>query len=442
MAGDSPVRHYNSFTAFTLVVASMIGTGVLTSLGFQVAVLNQGFSILALWALGGVASLCGAMSYAELGSRFPGSGGEYRYLSDAFHPLLGFVAGWASFLVGFSAPIAASGLAFGSYIIHAMDLPDEVQSLPLSLPVLAGLIAASVLTLIHALSHSISGGFQIVFTGFKIAIIIGLIALGFSSPGTDISFLPTLNAWSEMMSPAFVISLYFVSYAYSGWNASAYIAGEIVNPEKNLPRSLISGTLLVMVLYMALNAIFLIAVPIPELSGQVDIGLIFTRKLLGHQAGDFMGIIIALLLISGMSSMIIAGSRVSQVMAEQYPKLQYLSKRNRFSIPVRALLVQWIIICFYLLTASFNQVILYIGFVLNLFAFLSVLGMVIMRYRLGPPTSGYRVRFFPWIPLVFLVFSLWLMIYGLIYQPLESLAGLGVCLLGAGVWFVVQKKDK
>lgn len=440
MAGDAPSPKYSSFTAFTLVVASMVGTGVLTSLGFQVAVLSQGFSLLTLWALGGIASLCGAMSYAELGTRFPGSGGEYRYLSNIFHPVIGFVAGWSSFVVGFSAPIAASGLAFGSYLVNALGWPETIPGWPISSSILAGLIAATCLTFIHALSHSLSGGFQVIFTLFKILIILGLIAIVFLAPNVGIDFTPNVDAWTEMISPGFVISLYFVSYAYSGWNASAYIAGEIKNPEKNLPRSLITGTLVVMVLYIAINAAFLWTIPLPNLNGQVDVGLIYTRTILGSNAGDFLGILIALLLISGMSSMIIAGSRVGQTMADHYPNLQFWAKRNSYGIPIRALVLQWLLIAGYLLTASFDQVILYIGFVLNLFAFLSILGLMIQRYRTGNPSTGYLVPAYPWVPLIFLSFSFWLMLYGLLYRPWESLIGVGVCAFGAILWVLIRNK--
>jgi APA family basic amino acid/polyamine antiporter len=323
-------------------------------------------------------------------------------------------------------------------LVHALAWPETIPQCPIPLPILAGLIAASILTSIHALSHTISGGFQIVSTSFKILIIVGLIALAFLSPGTRINFMPSIAAWTEMASPGFVISLYFVSYAYSGWNASAYIAGEIQNPEKNLSRSLITGTLVVMVLYIALNAAFLWAIPLPDLIGQVDIGLIYTRTIFGSRAGDFLGILIALLLISGMSSMIIAGSRVGQTMANHYPSLQFWAKRNSYGIPVRALLLQWLIIAGYLLTASFDQVILYIGFVLNLFAFLSILGLMIQRYRSGNPSTGYLVPAYPWVPLIFLSFSFWLLVYGLLYRPWESLMGLGVCAVGAVIWLFIR----
>lgn len=434
MAGDSRPRLFSPFTAFTLVVASMVGTGVLTSLGFQVAVLQHGFSILALWGLGGVASLCGAMAYAELGSRFPGSGGEYRYLSRLYHPVLGFVAGWASFLIGFAAPVAASGLALGNYLVHSLNLPESLPGFPLSAPVVIGLTTATLLTLVHARSHTVSGHFQNGFTLLKISVIVALILIGLFAPKTSIDFLPHAQSLQELLSPGFVISLYFVSYAYSGWNASAYIAGEIHNPEKNLPRSLLSGTVLVTLLYLSLNAVFLWVVPVTELSGQLETGLIFARRVLGAEWGRWMGLVIALLLVSGMSSMIIAGSRVGRAVASDYPALVWMSRVNSWSIPVHALWVQWILVALYLLTASFEQVILYIGFTLNLFAFLCVLGLVILRLRQGPPEMGYRTPGFPWVPGVFLLFSAWLLVYGLVYQPMESISGISVCLAGALIW--------
>lgn len=441
MSGETPHRHYSPLTAFAIVVASMVGTGVLTSLGFQVAVLQQGFSILFLWILGGIACFCGAMAYAELGTRFPGSGGEYRYLAKMFHPALGFASGWASALVGFAAPIAASGLAMGSYLTHAMRWPEYFSGMPVSTPVLFAWIGATIITLVHALSHRVSGGFQNLFTIFKIGVMLVLIGFGFFAAPSSVSFIPNPTAFTEIVSPGFVISLYFVSYAYSGWNASAYIAGEISNPSKNLPRSLMMGTLVVVGIYVLINAAFLWAVPMEELNGQVDVGLIFSRKIWGQQAGDILGLVIALLLVSGMSSMIIAGSRVMQVMASEYKALRRFGHLNTFGIPIPALLLQWVIISFYIFTASFQEVILYVGFTLNLFAFLSVAGMVYARYKHGTAGIAYLAPAFPWIPGIFLAFSLWLMVYGLIYQPWESISGLGISAIGVFIWFFIRDSN-
>lgn len=442
MSSHTPGRSYSPYTATTVVIASMVGTGVLTSLGFQAAVLKEGFSLLLLWFLGGVASLCGALCYAELGNRCKGSGGEYRYLRELFHPALGFMAGWVSFLIGFSAPVAASGLALGTYISHGLHLPPVLfpDTLNIPLPACIGFVVAALLTLIHSVSHSISGYFQNISTAFKVLIILALILMCTQVEiPSGIQFLPGPGSVAELLSPGFVISLYFVSYAYSGWNASAYIAGEIQNPQKNLPRSLIAGTLIVMALYVLLNAAFLWVVPIENLSGQVDVGLIYSRTLWGSQAGEVMGILISLLLISGMSSMTIAGSRVTHVMSEDYPVLKFWAVKNSNGIPVRALYLQFVFTSIYLFTATFDEVILYIGFTLNVFAFLSVLGLLIQRIKYGPPEHGFRVPLFPWIPLVFLVFSAWLIGYGLMFQPREALTGIAVSLAGVVFWYGSRK---
>ena len=231
-------------TAISLVIANMIGTGVFTSLGFQVLDIESGFAIMMLWIVGGILSLCGALTYGEIGSAFPQSGGEYNYLSKLYHPSVGFLSGWVSVTVGFAAPVAAASTALGLYVNKIYGSVN---------PQILAVSVILILTIVHSINLKLGSAVQRAFTLIKVVIIVMFVGFGlFHHPEHSVSFSPTSDSFSQMMSSAFAVSLVFVTYAYSGWNAAAYIAGDLREPQKNLPKALIWGTLIVMVIYYTL----------------------------------------------------------------------------------------------------------------------------------------------------------------------------------------------
>ena len=435
-------KSFSLTTATAVVIANMVGTGVFTSLGFQVMGLTSGFSLLLLWALGGVVALCGAFAYSELCVRFPRSGGEYHFISKIYHPGLGFLAGWISITVGFAAPVAAAAIAFGKYFSSAIDLktlfPDFLGQM--NLPVLLSILLVLFLTILHGMNKQLGAIFQNTMTIVKITFILLLFILGIIfGHYTHIGFNPSHKALKEIISPAFAISMYFVSYSYSGWNAAAYILSEIRDPLKNTPKSLITGTMIVMILYMLLNFIFLYAVPVHELAGKIEVGFVFSQKILGHRAGTIMGLIISFLLISSVSSMIIVGPRVYHAIGEDYKLLSWLA-RKRNDVPYIAIIFQSVISIFFIITSTFEQVIIFVGFTLNLFTFLSVLGVFITRFRQKKGEPGYRAFGYPYLPGFFLLINTWILVYGFIFKPHESIAGLVFTASGLVIWLISKQK--
>jgi len=428
---------YGLYTSISLVIANMVGTGVFTSLGFQVLGIKSGFAIVMLWVLGGIISLLGALSYSELGVIYPQSGGEYTYLGKIYHPSIGFLAGWISFLVGFAAPVAAASIAFGKYLNSSIHLENHLPSF-INPEILLAVFIIVVLTTIHSLDKFFGAAVQNVFTTFKITFLIILIILGlFFSNSTEISFAIDNNALSDIISPSFAISMFFVMYSYSGWNAAAYIAGEIKNPSKNIPLSLILGTFFVTLIYILLNFVFLKVIPVSELAGKIEIAYIFAEKIWGIQAGQFMGIIISILLISTLSSMIITGPRVSSIIGNNFHLFKILSKKTKKDIPAVAIIIQSCLSIIYILTSSFERVIIFVGFTLNLFTFLTVLGVIINRIKNKNTelNNNYKTPFYPYIPILFLIINVWILIYGFIFKPQESLVGLLFCAIGLGIYF-------
>ena len=302
-------------TAVSVVIANMIGTGVFTSLGYQVLGLESGFSILMLWVVGGILALCGAFTYGEIGSAFPESGGEYNYLSKLYHPALGFLSGWVSVSVGFAAPIAAASVALAHYVTK---IYPDVNSNMLSFSVII------IITSVHSINLKAGSLFQRGFTWVKIICILMFVGFGlFYIPEHHISFAPGKDSVKDIFSAAFAGSLIYVVYAYSGWNAAAYISGEIKNVKRNLPRALFMGTLLVMFIYTILNYVFLYTVPVSELKGVLEVGYLSANKIFGVQVGQFMSLVIAILLVSTISAMILAGPRVMQSMGNNIHGLRF-----------------------------------------------------------------------------------------------------------------------
>jgi basic amino acid/polyamine antiporter, APA family len=428
-----PAKPIGLYTATSLVIANMVGTGVFTSLGFQVLGIHSVFALLLLWIIGGIAATCGALAYGELGAAMPRSGGEYHYLSRIFHPALGFLSGWVSATVGFAAPVALAAMALGDY---ASRILTSLQPMPLAIGTVV------LLTILHASDVRLGSGFQVVFTSLKVLLIVVLIAAGLvlgGVPGHQVSLLPS-GVVKDIFSRDFAVSLFFVSYAYSGWNASAYLAGEIDQPQRNLPRSLLQGTLVVTVLYVLLNYVFLATTPMDQLAGQVEVGYIAATSIFGTTGGKIMGIVIALLLVSSVSSMIMAGPRVAQVMGQDVPLLGFLARTTRKGIPAVAIAVQSSITILLILTSSFERVITYMGFTLNLFTLLTGIGLIVLRVRQPDLPRPVRMWGYPWTAIVFLVIGLWILIYGLIYKPVESVAGLATVFTGLIVYWLGKNK--
>ena len=419
------------FTATCIVIANMIGTGVFTSLGFQVVDIKSGFTLLFLWMVGGVFALCGALSYGELGAAMPYSGGEYYYLSRIYHPVIGFLSGWVSVTVGFAAPIAAAAMALGAYFKSVFPL---ISSIAIALGVVIGV------SLIHSRSKKFGSYFQQIFTILKVLLIIVLIVCGlFLAEPQQLGFLPSIGDVNLIFSSPFAISLVYVTYSYSGWNAAVYLASEVEEPEKNLPRSLIGGTLIVMGLYLLLNFIFLHTTPINKLVGELEIGYIAANQIFGNMGAKIMGILISLGLISSISSMVLAGPRVTQAIGEDIPLFKLLARKNSNGIPYFAILLQLFIVTVLILTSSFEAVLTYLGFTLTLSSFVTVLGVFVYRFRFPEAPRPYKTWGYPLTPLVFLGISSWMLIFLMIDKPVESLTGMGTLLIGLIVYFVASK---
>ena len=440
------------FAATCLVVANMVGTGVFTSLGFQVGDLPSGFVIMALWLLGGICALAGALCYAELAAALPRSGGEYHLITRTLHPVPGFLAGWLSATVGFAAPIALAAMALGKYFVGLVHpepggivvgvtfLSQWVPPLPLETVV--ALSAAALLTLVHLRGVRIGELFQSGVTAFNLTLIFAVIVAGFLlSEVQPVHFTPSPGDGALMLKPAFAISLVYVMYAYTGWNAAIYIVGEIRHPARNVPRALLYGTLLVTVLYLGLNAVFLRSTSMGELTGKVEVGLLAGTHIFGPTGGRIIGGFICLGLVASVSAMTWVGPRVSATMGEDYTALRWLGKKSRAGVPVNALLSQFVIVAVLIVSSTFDKVLVYVQFALTLFSALAVIGMMVLRWRQPNLTRPFRVPLYPITPLVFLAVSGWMLWHVVRDKPAESFYGLLTIAAGLLIYFLSPKNQ-
>jgi APA family basic amino acid/polyamine antiporter len=440
-------RKLGLFPLTNIVIANMIGAGIFTTSGLLMSDLKDPLVMLGLWAAGGLIALCGALSYGELGAAIPKAGGEYAFLSSLFHPLFGFLSGWVSLFAGFSAPIAASAIGFSEYLTRAFPgllsishsgSPLEAVIVKKSLSILVILI----FTLIHARGIEVGARVQNFLTVLKVSLITGLIVLGFSLGRGDLGhvvqgsgFRFDFGGWKTIG-----LSLMWIMFAYSGWNASAYVGSEIKDPRRNLPRSLILGTGIVVVLYLLLNLFYVYAVPPGKMAGVISIGGLAVGNLFGASFERVLSVLIAVALFSSLSAFIILGPRVYYAMARDRSFFPFFSSVHpRFKVPARSILLQGLIAAFLVLLGTFDQILTYMGFSLGLFPILSILGVFKLRRRGALP---YRMPGFPVVPLVYVLAGGTILVLGYFERPVESSIALGMALIGVPVFYAFRGRAR
>ncbi len=417
-------------TGTAIVVSNMIGTGIFTTTGLMAGMGARGGDILLAWLIGGILALFGALCYGELGANMPESGGEYHYISRLIHPSLGFLSGWISLIVGFSAPIAAAAISMSIYL-ETVFPGWPVRSM--------AVLTIVLLSILHAYDLRLGVRIQTGLVILKVMIIIGFIAgVMITGPGPDLSIITDINP-DFWFGPAFAVILIFVAFSYFGWNAASYIGAEIRKPEKNLPRALILGTTAVTILYLLVNYAYLTAVSIDKIAGVESIANTAALTLWGEAGGKTISVLIAVGLISTVSAMIITGPRVYEAMARDSLFPESLGKLNRHGVPSMAVALQAVIAIIFAITATFNVLLIYIGFTLNIFAALSVLSLFRLRKK---GLASVRICWgYPITPIIFLIFTGWMTVWSIKSQPVSAITGLGTIAVGY-VFYLVQKKRK
>lgn len=450
------VQKYTRSVAVNMVIANMIGTGIFTSLGFQV--LDDGipdpFAIVVIWLLGGIISLCGATVYGEIATTINKSGGEYAFLSQLYHPLLGFVSGWASMIVGFSAAIAVLALATGEYFspMIGIDRGTMINFGFVEFPVskLIGTVAILLVVAIQLKGVRIGSAFQNYMTYIKVALIAAFLVMPFIFAGdfepSGVNFAPSDKSFDTIFGLPFAGALVWVMFSYSGWNASTYIVGSLENPKKNLPYSLIVGTLIVTVIYISLNVVFMYVATFDELTpkdfARVDIGNVVAVKIMGNKIGLIFSGAFSLALVSGISAMFIAGPKVAQEVGKDYKVFKLLGKQTDNGAPKYAIFLLALMSLTLVFFSSFKDIIEYAGITLSMFSLLTVVGVFILRKRKSATENTVKSWGYPITPIIFILFTIWMIVYFVSSDPYKLLAAFATMIPAVIIYYATKNAEK
>jgi basic amino acid/polyamine antiporter, APA family len=442
-------RKLGLFPVTNIVVANIIGAGIFTTTGYLMDFLGNPVIMLSLWLIGGIIALCGALAFGELGAAFPEAGGEYTFISKLFHPMLGFLSGWLSLIVGFSAPIAASAIGFSRYFIWAFPdfqswfLFDRIMSADMFSRMLA-IIVILTFSLLHARGVVLGAKVQNGLTVLKVILVASLIIAGFVlgqgnfqhlKPVANKSLIFDFSGWKSIG-----LSLMFIMFAYSGWNSATYIGSEIKNPLKVIPRSLLISTGIVTFLYLLLNLFFVYAIPPEQMAGEPEIGGVAASLAFGDFAGTIISLLISFALFSSLSAFIILGPRVYYSMARDGYFFKWVSAVHpRFKVPQNALFLQSAIAIVLVLSGTFEQILAYMGFSLGIFPILAVLGVFKLRIT---GQSKLKLPGYPVAPVFFILVNVAILVLAYFERPWESTIAVLTALSGIPVfyWFKMKKK--
>jgi APA family basic amino acid/polyamine antiporter len=436
-------RRLGLFSTTNLVIANMVGAGIFTTSGLLMADLHSPILMLILWIAGGIIALTGALCYGEIGAAFPQAGGEYAFLSKLYHPLIGFLSGWVSFVVGFSAPIAASSIGLSEYLYRAY--PFLFDSSPLDLNASKKAIAILVITLftgVHLRGVQVGATVQNYLTIVKLIIILSFIFFGLTLGTGDWNHLTSnhSNALNEINFKTMGLSLMWIMFAYSGWNASTYIGSEIKNPEKNIPRSLILGTGIVTILYLLVNLVILFALTPSEMEGVISIGGLAMNHLFGAQAEKWFSLMISIALFSSISAFIMLGPRVYYAMAHEGHFFKFASSVHPTTkVPVYSILFQGVIAIVIILTGTLDQILTYMGFSLSIFPLLAVASLFKIRKC---NLSTVTLPGFPYTAYLFLATGILILSLSFLERPVESLIAIVTVLAGVPAYYAFDRAGK
>jgi APA family basic amino acid/polyamine antiporter len=425
-------RAFGPSTATFVVIASMVGAGILISPGYMMASLQNYPVIFGLWALGGLLALCGALCVAELAAALPYAGGDYVYLREAFGPCPAFLSGWTAFLLGFSAPLAVAGYMAAQYMLSAFGVPEGGVQLTAAVIILA-------VTLPNVLGHRQSAWTQDLTTILKLVMFVALVVAGFGFGKGDLDHIRTGREVNTIPLSTAATQLYYVLFAYCGWNAASYLAGEVRDPSKTLPRALLLGTGVVTALYLAVTLVFAYAIP-PGDVAFVDaekVPQIAVERLFGLRAVGAFSVAVGVTFLATVSAYVVTGPRIYYAMACDglFPSFAArLSANGR--VPVLAMLAQSGCAIVLLFATDFQQLYQYASVGLSLFSMLAIAAVFVLRRRRPNMIRPFRVPGYPAVPAVFLVVTLFMAGFAFVEWPAPSIYSLASILAGVPVYYV------
>jgi len=418
----------------------MIGAGIFTTSGLLMADLKSPMIMMALWLVGGIIAFAGAMCYGEIGASIPKAGGEYAFLSKIYNPRLGFLSGWVSFVVGFSAPIAASSIGFSEYLYRAIPFIFDNSWIGIAgMKKVYSILIITIFTLVHLRGVDFGAKVQNYLTLLKVLLVVGLILFGFSLGKGDFDHLQIKQGISlgGLSWKTIGLSLMWIMFAFSGWNASVYIGSEIKRPERNIPLSLLLGTGIVAVLYLLINLLFIYAIPAPEMEGVIAIGGLALDKLFGPHFESLFSLLVAFALFSSISAFIILGPRVYFAMASDGHFFKFASKVHpKYQVPSYSIIFQALISIVIILSGTFDQILTYMGFSLGIFPIITIFGLFKLRRQ---NKSVLKLPGYPFTPIIYIVAGVIMLFLSFLERPMESGIAIFTILAGLPAYYLFGK---
>lgn len=447
---NSLVRVLSSRDTYMLIVGNIIGVGIFTTTGYIARYIPEPGLMILVWIAGGFISFCGGITYAELSTRYPLAGGDFHYLSHAFHPLLGFLFGWSALLVTYTGSIAVISVGFGHYFLNFFhpDINQYFFSIPgiggtLTFPQILAISVSLIISYSNTRGMRTGAIWQYILTLLSILTLLVYIIFGFSSTRGSWEHLKPLfpTSFSVDIFQRMGVALIGIYFTYSGWTVLAYIAGEIKDYQRNIPLVTWLGVATVTFLYVLMNILYLYAIPESSMADLIDIGYQVLLVLWGEKTGFFFTCMILIAVLSTLNATILSGARIYYAMSQEgkfFPAIGTL--HSRFGTPARAIWLQFSWTVLLILSGSFNQLLTYTVFIMVCFGFLSGISLFLLRRKESHKPDAYSVWGYPFTPLLYIIMTLWIMINTLQDQPRETLLGLLLVLLGIPFYLYFQKK--
>ncbi len=454
MAQTELKRQIGLFSAVMLISGDMIGTGIFISTGVIAETLPSPGGVLLVWILGGLLALTGALSCAELSASLPYAGGDYNYIKEAYGKLMGFLSGWSSFLVTFSGAIAFLAVTFNGFMAFFFPVLGSQQAffsaaLPgLTINVTAGtlfsILVVALISTLHCMGVRQGTLAQNVLSIFKIGSLLAIVIFGaFFGKGETAHFTPLFD-WGKISNfSVFAAAFIPVIFAYSGWNAVIYIAGEVTNPERNLPRALLRANLIVIALYLAINLVYLYAVPVTEMKGALRVSEVATTALFGYQTSAWITAIITISILGALNAVTMLGPRIYYAMARDGVFFRGLAQVHpTLNTPMNAIILQAVWSCFLIVTGTFGTLFTYVSVIITLFSALTVGSVIVLRWKKPELNRPYKLWGYPLVPILFIIAHLWIVWGSVTEKPFDSLVGVFIVGLGIPAYMIWRSRTE
>ncbi len=449
-------RRFGFWAAYFLVVASMVGAGILTSSGFTLHDTANPAGLMMIWTLGGILALCGTVTIAELATMLPKAGSDYLFVREAYGREAGIVVGWATFVLGFAAPTAVVARLSANYLSIPVSQVISVGPAEAYLEPLLATAFVVVLMVTHCLGHRESSGIQVLSTLVKITLLVGLVVIGLLFGEGDWGHFAASHVPDSNEVFTLGIGLIYVSYAYTGWNAAAYVAGEVRDPERLLPRSLIAGCLSVMGLYLLVNLTYIFALDPQEMTQRsipevIPVAQLAAKEMFGNQVGDVVSVLLGLGMLASVSAYMLSGPRIAFAMANDGVFPRFAARlHERRQTPIAAIVVQGLVAIGMVWSGPFLDILNYTAIGLAVISGLVVASIFPLRNREDLP-HPYRLPLFPLPPLLYLALMGWIVLSGLMQDwhgiqegeglPTTTLSLLTI-LFGLPVAYVLERRRR